>query len=178
MTQAIALDHYAVGATDFDPEVKVRRDVRELLDRGLGHCRRGEWGPGLHALVEVAEHRRPRAELPSLYYSYLGRAMAVHERRVREGLRLCRHALKMEFYQPESYVNLARVCLMADRRREAWRAVDHGLAVDDDHPELLALRRELGARRPPVLRLLSRRNPINRLLGRLRYGLGGQAKDT
>ena len=127
---------------------------------------------------KAARKKGANTALPSLYYSYLGRALAVRERRVKEGLRLCRHAVKMEFFQLDNYVNLARTCLLMDRRREAYDAVKEGLAIDAGHPELLLLRSELGARRPPVVGFLSRRNPVNRLLGRLRHSPSGPRPRT
>ena len=85
-------------------------------------------------------------------------------------MRLCRHAIALEFYQPENYVNLARTCMLSDRyRRDAFEAVREGLEVDSDHPELLELHRELGKRRRPVIPFLSRGNILNRLGGWFRH---------
>ncbi len=187
MTQATTLEaqtaptppivgRMASDVGEIDPFVTVSRDSRAILEKGLERCRRGEWALGLRDLIRAAEGRRRLGQMPSLYYSYLGYAMAVQERRVKEGLRLCRHAVKAEFFQPDNYLNLARTCLLAKRRREASQAVARGLAIAADHPELLALQEKLGNRRLPVVRSLHRRNPVNKLLGRIRSGLGGRAK--
>jgi hypothetical protein len=47
--------------------------------------------------------------------------------------------------------------------------VADGLKVEPDHGQLLELQHELGLRKRPVLSFLSRSNPINSLLGRIRH---------
>jgi hypothetical protein len=143
------------------------------LERGLELCRNELWDEGLPLLARAAERGERFEALPGLVYSYLGYGLALRDRRVAEGIRLCRHAIKVEFYQPESYLNLARAELLAGNRRGAQWALDQGLRVDEAHPGLQALRHELGIRRPPVLPMISRDNPLNRLLGKLRYLLTG-----
>jgi len=95
------------------------------------------------------------------------------QQRIQEGMRLCQHAIKIEFYQVENYLNLARTCMLGNYRRAAVRAVADGLKVDPENRALLEIRKELGLRRSPVLPFLSRSNPFNTLLGRLRHLLRG-----
>jgi hypothetical protein len=141
----------------------------ELAQRGVDLCRRGEWQRGLELLARVADRKEAGAELPGTFYSYLGYGIARYERRVREGLALCEHGVKREFYQPENYYNLARTYLLANQRRKAIETVIAGRQVDRRHPGLARLHRELGIRRPPVLGFLSRDHFLNRLLGRMRH---------
>lgn len=143
--------------------------VDEELQAGVLLCRSGDWKRGVEVLSRLARERED--ELPGVALSYLGRGLAVHKRRIGRGLELCRRAAKEDFYQPEVYLNLGHTALVARRRSEAWRAVEAGLELDADHRGLLELRREMGDRRPPVLRFLSRKNPLNVLLGRLRHAL-------
>ncbi|MEM7357305.1 MAG: hypothetical protein AAF657_41200, partial [Acidobacteriota bacterium] len=132
-----------------------------IYERGLERCRDGNWDDGLVDLAFLAEQRR-QVEVPALCYSYLGYGLAHHRGQIKKGLRLCRHAIKLEFYQPECYVNLARSALLSEKYRyQAANAVESGLAIDPDHHELLELQRQLGARRPPVLSFLSRGNVLN-----------------
>ncbi len=136
------------------------------LDAAVGLCRLGHWERGLPVLSRLAEGG---ARLSSLGYSYLGYGVALKHRKVQEGRRLCQHAVQLEFYQPENLLNLARVELLAGNRRGAHKALQQGLALDRDHAELLALRREMGFRRRPVFRFLSRDNVLNVLIGRVRH---------
>ena len=158
-------------------EGRIARDRQAaVFERGLERCRNGQWQDGLVDLAFLAE-RGSHGEVPALCYSYLGYGLARHRGQIKKGLRLCRHALKLEFFQPEGYVNLARTALLSDRyRRLAANAVLDGLEIDPGHPELLELQKQLGARRPPVVLFLSRRNVVNRVLGWLRYQLRRREK--
>jgi len=97
----------------------------------------------------------------------------MRDRRIREGLKLCKHSIELEFYQAENYVNLARTYLLARDRKGAVKAVRAGLKIDRNNPQLLAMIKELGVRGHPVLPFLDRSNPLNKLLGRLRHALRG-----
>jgi hypothetical protein len=147
-------------------------DLSSVLRRGIERCRQGEWEVGLAFLGRVAEAERSTA-LPGLFYSYLGYGIALRQKRVQEGLKLCRHSVKIQFYEPENYVNLARTYLLAGDRPAAVRAVLEGLKVIHHHPVLLQLHQELGIRAQPALPFLSRSHPLNRLLGRLRHAWQG-----
>jgi uncharacterized protein HemY len=151
--------------------------MRDAIER----CRRGAWKEGLPALARIAENDERQGALPALVYSYLGYGIALRQQRIQEGLKLCQHAMKLEFYQAENYLNLARTQLLARQRRAAVRTVASGLRVEPDHTQLLELRREMGVRRSPVLPFLRRTNPLNLLLGRIRHALfsgGSPPPDT
>jgi len=151
---------------------EVQPDFSRVLRRAIERCRQGDWEVGLAFLGQIAESERSSA-LPGLFYSFLGYGIALRQRRVQEGLKLCRHSVKIQFYEPENYVNLARTCLLAGDRPAAVRAVLDGLKVDRQHPELLGLHRELGIRAQPILPFLARSNPLNQLLGRIRHAWHG-----
>ena len=143
--------------------------MTSTLKLGIECCRRGDWNEGLRYLGKIAEEKEQAPDLPGLFYSYLGYGIALCQQRVPEGLKLCQHSIKVEFYQAENYLNLARTCLLAEDRKGAVKAVRGGLKVEPQHPELLVLYRELGIRSLPVLPFLDRRNPVNQLLGRIRH---------
>lgn len=147
-------------------------DLSHVLRRGIERCRQGDWEVGLSFLGRIAEAERSTA-LPGLFYSYLGYGIALRQKRVQEGLKLCQHSVKVQFYEPENYVNLARTYLLAGDRPAAVRTVLNGLKVIRQHPELLRLHQELGIRAQPVLPFLGRSNPLNQLLGRLRHAWQG-----
>ena len=93
--------------------------------------------------------------------------------KVRDGIRLCEHAIKLQFYEAENHFNMARVQHLAGERMASVNAIERGLKLDPDHEGLLALKREVGVRRPPVLGFLDRKNPVNVFLGRVRQALSG-----
>lgn len=143
----------------------------DIAWRGIEKCREGDWKDGMSWLGMAANADVGKNELPSLFYAYLGYGVARYQGKPRDGLRLCRHALELEFYQPENYLFLARTHSLLGDRRAAIDVLDRGLQVDPTHHDLLRLRTELGQRKRPVLPFLTRHNPLNRLLGQLRHKL-------
>ena len=146
-------------------------ELNQAALQGIEACKKGQWKEGLAVLGKVAEADRQGAELNGQFYSYLGYGIARYERRVKEGLALCQHSIKLQFYEPENYLNLARVHLLARNRRKAVEALNRALKLNASNPGALALAREIGWRRRPVIPFLSRSNFLNRLLGRLSYRL-------
>jgi len=136
---------------------------------GIALCRAGDWRRGVDLLRTVASKQQRSGELSGLFYSYLGYGIARFDHRYREGLRLCRHAVKKEFFHPENFLNLARTHLLAGDRRGAIRAIEEGLRIDPENEDLREYHKELGVRRRPVLRFLARDNVLNRILGKLRH---------
>jgi hypothetical protein len=148
-------------------------EAKQLAEEGIALCRRGEWDKGIQILGRVVEAQGVSSELPGVAYSFLGWGVAKAQRRVRDGLRLCEHAVKVQFYEPDNHWNLARVRMLANDRRGAVQSIARGLKLDGNHEGLRALRHEIGIRRRPVIPFLSRDNPLNRLLGRMRHDLTG-----
>jgi len=146
-------------------------ELNQAALQGIEACKKGQWKEGLAVLGKVAEADRQGAELNGQFYSYLGYGIARYERRVKEGLALCQHSIKLQFYEPENYLNLARVHLLARNRRKAVEALNRALKLNASNPGAIALAREIGWRRRPVIPFLPRSNFLNRLLGRLSYRL-------
>jgi len=146
-------------------------ELQTYANDGLRLCREGEWNKGLAVLAAVLEQRSPVDEVPGVVYSYLGYGVARFQGKLREGQKLCEHALKIEFYEADNHWNLARVQALAGERMNAHNTIERGLKLDAAHEGLLATRAELGVRKRPVLGFLSRENPLNVLLGRIRHSL-------
>ena len=159
-----------------DETVVVSKTPLEKLEKGMDLCRQGRWQEGVQLLSDLAGEQRKAGELPGRYYSYLGYGLALTKRQYDEGIQLCRYAIKQEFYQPDNYVNLARTCELAGKKRMAWKAVQRGLEIDANYPDLVKLQIEMGLRRDPVLPFLPRSNFLNVLLGRVRHTLTSTVK--
>ncbi len=139
--------------------------------QGVELCRQGQWERGIDLLARAAESDDRSSEGPSLMYSYLGYGIARYKGRPRDGVALCEHAVKLEFFQPDNQFNLARTYLLVGNREKAVAALRRGLKLDPDHGGLRTLAAQMGQRRAPVLRFLSRDHPLNRMLGRLRHSI-------
>jgi len=146
---------------------------RSVAEGAIELCRGGDWGRGLQILAELVKDRGLSDAIPGVAYSYLGYGVARYNRQVKEGLRLCEHAVKAQYYHPDVHLNLARAQVLAKNRKAAVAAIQQGLALDPRNPELRALQNEIGVRRRPVVGFLSRDNPVNRALGRIRHDIKG-----
>ncbi|MFQ5877389.1 MAG: hypothetical protein ACE5JH_06840 [Acidobacteriota bacterium] len=127
----------------------------------------------IEAAMQIEGHRG--APLPMSYLSYFGLCLCLGSSRHREARELCERAARAEFYNPDLHLNLGQVCARAGDRRSAFEAYVRGLRLNPHHPGLVRALRRLGIRRRPVIGFLSRRNPVNRVLGRLRAGAAGAA---
>lgn len=138
---------------------------RDPLDEGIAAFRARDL-PEAHAVFEHAHRRDPRDPRAMSWY---GVTLVLVERNSNLGVVLCDQALRLTGPDPELLLNQARVHLALKQRERAVRAVLRGLELWPGDRRLAAARDAIGTRRPPVIGFLSRRNPLNRLLGRARY---------
>jgi predicted Zn-dependent protease len=107
------------------------------------------------------------------YRSSYALALALVRGQFMGAVELGRAAVRQEFYNPDLYLNLARVYLAFGFKADAVRFLRRGLMVDPDHDRCQRMLRELGVRRRPPIRFLPRGHGLNRLLGRLQARLLG-----
>lgn len=146
------------------PQPQASDEALAALEAGLAAFRARDL-PAAHLAFERAHRKDPRHPRAM---SWFGVTLVLVERNSALGLSLCDQAVRPG-PDPELLLNLARVHLALNSRERAVRAIARGLAFAPDEPSLLAAQEAMGARRAPVLPLLSRGNPLNRLLGRLRH---------
>lgn len=145
------------------------KTVPQVLQDGVIACRAGDWRSGLASLTRLAQDKEGEEALPGYFYSYLGVAMARVEGRKREGIELCRYAVKLSPRDSENRLNLARAYWINRDRRRAIKQVVVGLRISPYNRRLREFQREIGMRRSPVIRFLSRANFLNIWIGRLTF---------
>jgi len=111
------------------------------------------------------------------YRSFYGLCVALVDRRFNKGLELCGAAVKEEFFNPDLYLNLARVHLSFGFKAEGLRYLRRALMIDPGNAEAQEELNRLGLRRRPVLTFLPRRHLLNRWLGRARQRLRSEPAD-
>lgn len=94
-------------------------------------------------------------------------ALAQHTGNFKTAVSLCQEAIKGEPKNPAHFLRLGVVYLAAGRKKEAVRVLNLGLRVGR-HPDITRLLQILGQREKPVLPFLSRSNPLNKYLGKVR----------
>ena len=147
-------------------EPSALEDGEKLFSRALNALAQGETTSAL-ALLERA---LKQGDNPS-WHSYLGYCIAKERGQIKKGSDLCLASLELEPENPDHYLNLARVQVIAGQKNDALTALRKGMSVGGSR-EILTLLEQLGNRKPPVLSFLSRDNPLNKWLGMLFHRLG------
>ena len=122
------------------------------------------------AYFEAALNLEERAGSPAprtKYLSFYGLALALAAGRTEEATEMCERALSMEFYNPDMYLNVARVYLAAGQRRRAHKALCQGLRLEKGHSGLIAEIRKMGIRKRLSFPFLGRGHVLNRVTGKM-----------
>jgi Flp pilus assembly protein TadD len=136
-----------------------------LLDQALALIANDDFASA-RVLLEAANRVDP--EDPRVL-SNLGLCIAYTERRFERAVWLCNTAAKSEFFNPEHYLNLARVHFAFGFRADGRRYLLRGQMIDPGNQAITRALKELGARNEPVLRFLPRGHLLNRWLGSARH---------
>lgn len=99
------------------------------------------------------------------YMSYYGMCKALRGGEIGLGLELCTRAIKKEFFKAEYYLNLGKVYVAAGNKKGAIKVFLKGLKFEPNNETINKALVELGFRGKPILPLLDRANPVNRVLG-------------
>jgi tetratricopeptide (TPR) repeat protein len=98
------------------------------------------------------------------WYSYLGFCVAKERGHVTQGFKLCQEAIDHDPENPDHYLYMGKVHLIAGNRDEALLFFRQGMAQGGNQ-EITQLLNTLGTRKPPIIPFLSRDNPLNKQLG-------------
>jgi tetratricopeptide (TPR) repeat protein len=139
-------------------------DVQQLLSVGISATERGEYASALQ-LLRRAYELIPPASAP-LGLSYYGLCIAKAERKSKVGAELCQKAIELQFYEGKHWANLVRVYIAAKSRRKAVHVLEEGLRKLRNDSALIRVREEIGYRKAPYFRFLSRQNPLNKVYSR------------
>ena len=143
--------------------------AEKSYEKGLDALERIELKEALaYFEAAVSIEKRSRKDLQPRYLSYYGLCIALVGKQMHSAVKLCAQACAMERYNPDLEWNLGRVFLAAGRRKEAHAAFLRGLRQERRHQGIWRELHRMGVRRRPVLKFLSRTNPLNMFLGRKR----------
>jgi predicted Zn-dependent protease len=148
---------------EFTPEEHHRRGLA-LLEAGHGH-------EGFEHLSRAYLIDPQNARFRSSY----ALALALVRGQFLGAVELARAAVRQEFYNPDLYLNLARIYLAFDFKADAIRFLRRGLMVDPENNAVQRRLADLGIRRRPPIRFLPRNHAINRFLGRMQARVLGRA---
>jgi tetratricopeptide (TPR) repeat protein len=105
------------------------------------------------------------------YLSYYGLSRAQAFGATPQAIQACETAARRDFFNPDLLLNLGRVYLLAGKTTKALAVFERGLGLAPNHRGLLAEFTRIDRRAAPPLGIVSRSNPLNKWLGRLRWSL-------
>jgi tetratricopeptide (TPR) repeat protein len=136
------------------------------FERGLKALRDGD----TPAALTCFEKATNQARSPH-YLSYLGFCVAKERGQVQKGIALCSEALESEPENGLHFLNLGRIYLVAGNKEEAIRVFRKGLGFGQNK-EITSILDAIGTRSPLLFPSLSRKNPLNRYLGKVLSWIG------
>jgi len=139
-------------------------EAREAFEDGRRRLESAEAVAALQVLRQAHALAPDHAQIRS----WLGLSIALAERDFEQARSLCESAARQEFFNPDLYLNLAKVYLSVGRRPEALRYLRRGQMIDPGHAAIREAILELGLRRVPIVPFLPRRHLVNRMLGGVR----------
>ncbi len=143
-----------------------KAEAVEFYNLGMESLKNGESGAALEYFEKAGgEERNP------LYCSQLAICLAKEKKEYKRAVSLCNEALKKDPKNPLHFLNLGRVHLMANQKKDALRIFCMGLRYGDNK-EIVAELNKFGRRRRPVIPFLERNNIVNKFLGKLTYRMG------
>lgn len=157
-----------IGRVPEDASELSQYSARELLNRGTAYLDANRPEDAAVLLYTLCERFSAAGEtVPPHVLSLYALSLARQGKR-KEAIDTCRSALKRGARNALCHLHMAKIYLLADSRRKAFEALARGLVLAPRHPDLLRLQREMGVRQRPVIGFLSRDNPLNVRLGRVR----------
>ncbi|HXG57454.1 MAG TPA: hypothetical protein VNL91_00330 [Thermoanaerobaculia bacterium] len=142
-------------------------DAYAAIKVAAGAVERGDLEGALRLLKLLYEHGIDSA--PAEGWSLYGYCLALVENKNKVGIDYCMRAIEVQPYDSSHRAHLIRIYLQNKSRRKAVEVLEEGLRALPKDSALVEIRNAIRYRRPPVIRFLHRDNPLNQLLGRLRY---------
>lgn len=136
-------------------------EERGTFEKGMDAVDRGDTKVGLACLEDLFA-----AGHDPVLASYYAVCLAKERGELRKALLLCEEAIEDDPGNALHYLNLGRVLVASERKREAIKAFRNGLL----HGKNGLISKELdklGWRKPPVISCLGREHPVNKYLGRI-----------
>ncbi len=121
------------------------------------------------AILTEVQHGVKRPQMRYLSYYGLSRAQAFGA--TPQSVQACETATRRDFFNPDLFLNLGRVYLLAGKTTKALAAFERGLDLASSHKGLRAEFAKIDRRAAPPLGIVSRSHPLNKWLGRLRSSI-------
>ena len=132
---------------------------------GLGHLKESEMQSALKKFHRACYASTCDDFYYNKYVSYLGLTRVLTGDT--SGVEQCREAANQETLDGDIFLNLAYAELHMNSRQRSIDVLEKGLQIDDKHPGLNKLRKQLGTRQFTAFEFIPRNSLLNVALGRL-----------
>ena len=143
-----------------------KAEAEKFFTMGMESLKTGDTSSALDFLEKAVSLERN-----SLYCSNLAICLAKEKREFKKAVSLCKEAIKKDPKNPLHFLNLGRIHLMANEKKDALRIFNMGLRYGENR-DIIAELNKFDRRRSPLIPFLARENPVNKVLGKLLYSLG------
>jgi tetratricopeptide (TPR) repeat protein len=149
-------------------------EISQILTRGVDLTARGEYAAALPILAAVYKTVPP--EQNPLGLSAYGLCLSKVEHKNKLGAELCEKAMKLQSFEGLHWANLVRLYVGVKNRKKAVDVLESGLKLHPKDSKLLKIRDEIGYRKTPYLRFLSRTHPLNKVYSNAAGSMGKNAR--
>ena len=106
--------------------------------------------------------------LAAASFSYYGVCTAMVRHKYADAIKYCNVSVKANFLEPEHRINMALVYLEREDRKNAVQNLEAGLRLQPSNKRIHRIFKEIGQRKGVMFTFLSRDNPINQWIGKMR----------
>jgi len=152
----------------FYRELKNPDRYNKSFQEGFALFSRGNYSAALPLFTDAIYDAEIDDDNTYKYLSYYGRTLYYLGEHA-AGLANCVTAANHEPHHSDVFYNLACVAYQSKQRELALKSLAKGTEIDPYDTQLLHMRHALGMRRKPILGFFSRKNILNKLLGKLTY---------
>lgn len=140
----------------------------DLIELGRAYINEKNYKEAAHYLRKaLLSFQEDPNKTPGILLSCYGFATAIGEKNIKDGLAFCKKGLLRKDPAPESYLYLSELLLMVREKAEAYRILEEGLKIFKGDLKMSERIRKFGVRKKPLVPVLGRSHPINKVLGKI-----------
>lgn len=136
------------------------KDLKKLIALGKKQLKKNDYDSAARTFEKAFFENKRNSEC----MSYYGLLSALRWGKVGMGIGLCTQAIKTNTLNPDFYLNLGRVYVVADNKKAATVVFRKGLLAAPSNKNLHNMLYTIGARKKPIIPILKWSNPLNRNL--------------
>ena len=134
-------------------------EAEHLYKKGVHYLSQGK----SLAALSCFEHALKKEDSPSIW-SYYAFCIAKERGQIKKAMLLCKDAIEREPDNSVHYLNLGKLYLFTNKKREAITIFREGL-THETNEEIINELNNLVPRKSPLIPFLQRDNPFNKYLG-------------